>query len=147
MGGGAGTLVLIVRTTVVSPADTVWLHASSMNGVNAELGPWVRMTYPPHLADLGRAAYGPRDGVAFDSWILALGIVPFDRHSFRLIEVKARGSSGGSFVEDSTSWLQRRWRHERSVELRATGQTVVTDQLLWQPRRLVPRLVSAKVVR
>jgi hypothetical protein len=124
MGGGAGTLVLIVRTTVVSPADTVWLHASSMNGVNAELGPWVRMTYPPHLADLGRAPHGPRDGVAFDSWILALGIVPFDRHSFRLIEVKAAGAAadrssktrrhgcngaGGTSDQSSYGLPDRRW--------------------------------------
>lgn len=115
-----------------APAGSVWRHASSMAGVNAELGPWIRMTHPLQATDLASVEV-PLGEVAFHSWLLALGVVPFDRHSLRLVEVHDRGEDGGGFVEESTSWMQRRWRHERTVEPAADGSKV-SDRLLVEPR-------------
>ncbi len=127
-----------------APAAEVWRHASSMRGVNDELGPWVRMTHPTWATDL--SSVDPQLGqVAFRSWLLALGVVPFDRHALGLVEVHDRGERGGGFVEESTSWLQRRWRHEREVEPSNGGGCSVTDRLVVRPR-LAPAAVVQPVV-
>jgi len=34
------------RSDLAAPADRVWAHAASMQGVNTELGPWLRMNFP-----------------------------------------------------------------------------------------------------
>ncbi|MEZ5177081.1 MAG: hypothetical protein R2746_02045 [Acidimicrobiales bacterium] len=65
----------------------------------------------------------------FASWLLAFGVIPFDRHSLALTSIEP----GRGFVEESTSWLQRRWRHERTLEP-VDGGTRVTDQLTIVPR-------------
>lgn len=122
---------LELTSTLRAPAAEVWRHASSMAGVNAELAPWVRMTHPSHLTDLSSGPV-PLGEVAFRSWLLALGVVPFDRHALRLVELDDRGDAGG-FVEESSSWLQRRWRHERTVAPSGEGCSV-RDRLVVEPR-------------
>lgn len=132
-----------IRTELAAPAGDVWRHATSMAGVNEELAPWVRMTHPPRLADLssGPLALGE---VLFHSWLLAFGWVPFDRQSLRLLSVDDRGDGGGAFVENSTSWMQRRWRHERSVDPVGDG-CVVEDRLVVEPRLPVGALARPVV--
>lgn len=110
-----------------------------MDGVNAELGPWLRMTYPDDQASLADAVPGR---IAFRSWILLLGLVPLDRHTLALDRVDAHG-----FVEESTSWMQRRWRHERELVDDVGGGCVVTDRLVFEPRFTLSRPVLAGVVR
>ncbi|HYG26239.1 MAG TPA: hypothetical protein VD906_04970 [Caulobacteraceae bacterium] len=86
-------------------------------GVNAELTPLVRMTFPEgSLDDLGAA---PRGEPVFVSWLLLFGLIPFDRHVFILQEAGER-----HFVETSRSALQKLWRHERYVEPTPDGCTV-----------------------
>lgn len=110
-------------------ADQVWSTVASMRGVNAELGPWLRMTAPADAGDrwIDQAPIGE---ALFSSWVLALGIVPIDRHHFRL----ARVDVGRAFDEDSTSWTERRWRHHRDVEPRGPSACVLTDRLDFEPR-------------
>lgn len=123
---------LEVTSTLRSPAGEVWRHASSMDGVNAELGPWIRMTHPATATDLASVDV-PLGRVAFHSWLLGFGVLPFDRHALRLVEVDDSGDGGGGFVEESSSWLQRRWRHERRV-VPAAGGSAVSDRLVVEPR-------------
>ena len=106
----------------------VWAAVSTMQGVNYELMPVVRMTYPARAPRLTAADIKPGE-LLFKSWLLAFGAVPFDRHALVLIEV----ADGYGFVEESSSWGQRRWRHERRLR-DAVGGCVVTDHLAVEPR-------------
>ncbi len=112
----------------VEPA-VLWQHATSMAGVNFELMPLVRMTYPRARERLPASVEQP-EGVLFHSWLLAFGVLPFDRHALHLHRV----GPGMRFDEDSTSWMQRRWEHHRRVEPVAGGACLI-DEL-----RVVPRL-------
>ncbi len=134
-----------ISSVLDAPAATVWARVSTMDGVNAELAPWVRMTHPATLHSLADA---PElvGRVAFHSWLLAGGWIPFDRHALRLASVDDRGADGGGFVEESTSWMQARWRHERDVEPVDDDRCRVTDRLLVVPRLSLARPVVARVV-
>ena len=104
--------------------------ATSMRGVNRELFPLARMTYPRGLAVLepGRVPLGTR---AFRSWILALGALPIDYDDLTFVALEPC-----RFLERSPMLTQREWRHERVVEP-APGGSIVTDRI-----RLVPRLAA-----
>lgn len=134
-----GQFTIEVSSALRASADEVWSHASTMEGVNDELGPWVRMTVP-------RAAQGKRladvepGREAFASVLLLLSVVPFDLHHLTLERIVERG-----FDEESWSWMQRRWRHERRVEPAADG-CVVTDRLTVEPR-FAPALLVKPIVR
>ncbi len=106
--------------------EPLWAVISTMDGVNAELAPWVRMSVPAQAR--GKSLDGvPVGEVAFDSWLLALGVVPFDRHQLRLVEVEP----GRRFLERSSSALQRVWQHERTL-LEIAGGTEISR---WDAKR------------
>ena len=94
-----------------APAADVWAVASTMDGVNAELMPLIRMTSPKEARGF-RIEDAPLGQVAFKSWLLLGGLLPVDLHALRLFEVHP----GHGFVESSTSWLQSLWRHERTLQ-------------------------------
>ncbi|NKF22845.1 hypothetical protein [Solimonas marina] len=113
---------------------TIWLHATRMQGVNDELSPMVRMSVPKAFACL-TLRDAPSGALLFNSWLLLLGLIPFDRHALRIEKQWDYG-----FQEDSSSWLQRRWRHKRHVELMSRGSRLV-DELEIEPRFLPERLI------
>lgn len=133
------TLRLQFVSRLAADAATVWTHATTMEGVNHELMPFVRMSVPGQHAGLS-IAHAPVGELLFHSWLLAFGVLPFDRHSLRLAAV----GPGMRFDEDSHTWLQRRWRHHRRVEPVAGG-CVLTDELEIQPRA-APALVVRWIV-
>lgn len=129
---------IVLSSDLTASAEEVWAHATTMEGVNAELGPWVRMSVPGEARGLGLADAHTGE-VLFHSWLLAGGVVPFDRHALRLEAI----GPGRRFLERSTTWMQADWEHERTVEEREGGGCRVTDRL-----RVVPRVgVLAPVVR
>ncbi len=137
-----------ISTALSASAADVWARVSTMPGVNDELKPWFRMTWPMEFSSFAGAdvhASGPGE-VAFHSWLLAGGVVPFDRHALSLVSLDDSGRDGGSFVEESTSWLQRRWHHEREVVPLDTGGCRVTDRLIVQPRLRLAAPLVARVV-
>lgn len=91
------------------PAERM-LATLTMDGVNAELGPWLRMTAPAGWAEKPIGEW-PTAQPLFASWILLLGVVPVDRHFFQLRSVQP----GSGFVEESSSLVNRSWVHQRSV--------------------------------
>lgn len=120
---------LTFTTTVAAPRDEVWARVTTMDGVNDELAPFVRMTHPAHLRSLADVVVEP--GVVLHRcWLLAGGVLPFDRHALALERVV----DGEGFDEESTSWLQRRWHHERRLTDAPDGGTVVSDRLVVEPR-------------
>lgn len=132
-----------VRSTTSSvvaaaPAD-VWAEVATMAGVNAELLPWCRMREPRSLR--GRTLESWRPGERAVCWLLAGGYVPFDRHVLGLESV----APGRGFVEESSSWLQRRWRHERTLAAEGAG-TRITDRLTVEPRLGLAAPLVARVV-
>ncbi len=122
-----------VRSTscLAAPIVEVWAHCSSMAGVNLELMPIVRMTYPSAAASLATVDTAVAlDQVLFASWILLFGLIPIDRHMLRLREL----DPPHGFAEDSWSWMQRRWAHRRTLEIVDPSHTRVTDEVEFEPR-------------
>jgi hypothetical protein len=130
------------HSDVAHPADEVWATISTMDGVNAELGPYVRMTHPRSMPAITDVEIVPGK-VLFHSWVLLFGVVPFDRHAFAFERV----TIGRGFVEESTSWLHRRWRHERTLADSPGGGRVVSDHLTIEPRIAITAPLERRIVR
>ncbi|MFW6086332.1 MAG: hypothetical protein ACODAG_03930 [Myxococcota bacterium] len=127
------------ESLLAAPSEQIWGEVQTMDGVNRELAPWVRMTVPSEVrgftlrdAPLGRPA--------FRSVLLAFGVLPFDLHHLTLVE-----ATEGRFLERSHSLLQREWEHEREVTA-ATGGVRVRDRVRVTPRfRIATPLVRPLV--
>lgn len=120
--------VEIIRSSHVDASpEEVWASVSTFSGVNAELRPFVVMRGPAALRGRTLESFAP--GERATCTMLAGGILPFDRHHLGFESV----TPGSGFVEESTSWVQRRWRHERTVEPDGDG-TKVTDRVTAEPR-------------
>lgn len=132
---------LEISSTVATSRAEVWSIVSTMSGVNDELGPWIRMTHPSDRSSL--STLGSVDGrVLVRSWVLVLGVLPIDRYALALERV----DNGHGFVEESSSWLQRRWHHQR-VLVDEPGGCRVTDRLVVEPRLALTRPLVAAIVR
>ena len=135
------TYTLAFASELDAPAPAVWDVVGTMPGVNEELGRWLRMS-APRAAKALRIEDAPIGAIMFSSWVLLRGLVPIDRHHLKLVEV----SRWRGFVEDSTSWTQRRWEHRRNVEARGDSACVVTDRLTFTPRLRAAGPLLARVV-
>src|SRR5690348_16550125 len=100
------TVVSRLRTS----ADKVWDHASHVTGVNRELWPLVRMTYPAAMARLAPETV-PLGRRAFRSWILLFGLLPVEYDDVTLAEL----TPGRSFHEVSRTMSMREWHHRRTL--------------------------------
>jgi hypothetical protein len=136
--------VVVAGAFAASPR-ALWAHARTMEGVNAELGPWVHMSVPRALAHrpLEEAPLGAE---AFVSTMSLLGLVPFDRHHLVLTSVTPEHG----FEERSWSWLQRAWWHDRTITpLHAAGDAGGTAHEAPRARhvRAPPRAPAREVRR
>lgn len=113
-----------VSSLLDAPPGVVWAAASTLRGVNHELGPWIRMTGPQD-ASFEAAAPGERFA---RSWLLLLGLVPFD---FDDLTFERVGPAG--FLERSRTLTASSWEHERTIE-QAGGGCRVTDSVRFTPR-------------
>lgn len=105
----------------------VWSHATTPAGVNRELGPVLRMTFPPGLRDL-TASWQPGRRI-FRSRLLLGGWLPIEYDDLVLVEVEP----GRRFLERSSMLSQRVWEHERVVDP-APGGCTLTDRVRFVPR-------------
>lgn len=126
---------IVTSSGLAAGAAEVWRRSVSPDGINFELGPWLKMTVPARLRDVGidDVELGSRLG---RSWILALGVIPFDYDDLVLIE---RGP-GFRFLESSRMASMKSWQHERVVRP-AAGGCELRDTVRFQlrsPLRIVP---------
>lgn len=104
----------------------------SEEGINAELGPLLRMTVPRGLESLDLDAVEP--GPLGRSWVLLFGLVPIDYDDLGLVRI----DPGRGFLERSTMLSQRFWEHERTIEPVADGVCTIADRVAWEPRLPLP---------
>jgi hypothetical protein len=123
------TYTLAFASELDASIEAVWEVVGTMQGVNAELAPWLRMTAPPEAIGM-RIEDAPVGQALFASWVLLGGLLPIDRHYLTLAEIER----GRGFVEESTSWTERRWEHRRHVEPHGEHGCTVTDRLTFTPR-------------
>lgn len=129
-----------INSIVAADREDVWRSISTMTGVNYELRPILVMTRPRDHETLPVEVTPGR--VIFASWLLLFGLLPVDRHALALERVDA----GFGFIEESTSWLQRRWRHKRTLTTLDSGGCRVVDELVVEPRIGCLRPVTSAVV-
>jgi len=130
-----------IASSLRAEPAAVWERATSAEGINAELGPLLRMTVPRGLDSLDLQNLQP--GRLGRSWILLFGLLPFDYDDIGLTWIEAERG----FLERSTMLSQRLWEHERTLQADGEG-TLIEDRLAWEPRvplpgRLLRPLIAA----
>jgi len=108
-------------TLRAAPAE-VWAGAATIEGVNAELAPFARMTSP------GEGEI--RTGALGRSWILLGGVLPVDFDDLVLESVEP----GRGFRERSRLGSCSAWHHDRTLQPLAGGGTRVVDEVAFAPR-------------
>lgn len=111
-----------------APVEVVWERVASLEGINDEFRPWLRMTAPKGAVLAPEAV--PLGERWFRSWLLAFGVVPIDYDDLTLVSV----TPPHGFHEDSTMISARRWVHKRTLEETGAGGTRLTDELEFEPR-------------
>jgi hypothetical protein len=123
---------------------SVWSHISSMKGVNYELMPYIRMTYPKNresIAASDTSLFKPGETV-FLSLILLFGCIPFDLHwlCFDSIEI------GTGFHENSVTLLNSMWKHRRLLT-QYRNYVEIRDEVEFSPRLPVMGYILLPIVR
>lgn len=135
-----------ITTRLAAPAERVWGAAITEEGINDELGPWVRMTMPPKLR--GRTIADVPIGEPLGrSWILLARVVPLDYDDLCLAEV----GPGSRFLERSKLGSARRWQHEREVRPIGDAECEISDRLELELRAPLAAIggtrVAARIVK
>ena len=99
----------------------------SMDGVNAELWPYLKMTTPKDFC-ANPIDQWPINKNIFTSKVLLLGVLVFDIHQFKFKSVSKMG-----FNESSQSLLNSVWCHDRSLK-KHDSHTIVRDVVHYQCR-------------
>ncbi len=134
------TFTLNITSNLPAPLADVWHKVSTMEGVNDELTPFIRMTSPNGMRRLPFTHASSKQPL-FASWLLLFGVLPFDRHQLRLDEVWE-----GGFRENSYSLIHRVWRHERVIVPNNLSCTL-TDTVRFEPRVPLLGYVLLPVIR
>lgn len=124
----ARTFEFSVTSQLAASSAEVWSQAATMPGVNRELFPIARMTYPQSYARLDSASIVPGRRL-FRSWILLFGFLPVDYDDITLASLDPEGG----FLETSTMFSQSTWRHERRIRA-VLGGCAVADHVRFTPR-------------
>jgi hypothetical protein len=122
-----------IRSRLEADPATVWERIVTSEGINAELGPLLRMTVPAGADGFGIEAVEPGRPIG-RSWLLLFGLVPFDYDDLALERV----DPGRGFLERSSMLSQRLWEHERTIEPLSGGGCALADRVAWEPRLPLP---------
>jgi len=119
-----------ITTRLATSADQVWAAALTPEGINHELGPWLRMTMPKAIAPGMTIEDAPLGETIGRSWILLARVIPVDYDDLTLVE---RGP-GLRFLERSQLASARSWEHEREIVAVSDEKCEITDRVRFEPR-------------
>lgn len=123
------------KTSVVNaPSDKVWAFVTSQEGINHEMGPYMKMTMPKAFRGKSIADVDPGTHVG-KSFLLLFGLVPFGFDDITVAQIEP----GRMFREESAMTGMRTWIHHRTLEPKG-DTTVVTDAVTLAPHLPVPGL-------
>jgi hypothetical protein len=119
-----------VRATSELPVrrEQVWARIVTIEGINDELRPWMRMTAPRGMS-LDPAAI-PLGRRWFRSWILLFGLIPFDYDDLCVERI----DQPSGFLERSRMLSASVWEHERTLDELPGGRTRLSDRVSFIPR-------------
>ncbi len=113
------------------PPEAVWRWITSLEGISAEMRPWMRMSAPGGIGSILDLEVVPGQRL-FRSTLYLLGFLPIDRSDLTLVEIEP----GRGFVEQSAMLSMRLWRHERRI-LDDPGDpagVLLVDRLTFEPK-------------
>ena len=128
-------------TPLSAPADVVWTHATLPAGINRELGPLMKMTFPKGIETLDEDTVPIGEPIC-TSWFLLFGCVPIDRARVTLKQI----GPGHRFVEESPLLSMKLWRHTREVCPTEHGSEMA-DLLEFEPRWPIPTAAVSWLIR
>jgi ligand-binding SRPBCC domain-containing protein len=123
---------IVTRSELEADLAQVWAGITTVDGINDELRPLLRMTAPAGVKERGLSDVVVGQRIC-RSWVLLFGLLPVDYDDITL----ERLDPPRGFLERSSMLSQRRWEHERTLEP-APGGCVITDRIRYQPRLPVP---------
>lgn len=114
-----------VHSRLNAGRDELWRSIASAEGVNYEMGPWLRFVVPEGIDLLGEAASGR---------VLSLKLrgplgLPLGHYPLQL----KRLDEGSGFLEQTWMFPFLLWQHERTIEPDGNG-SAITDRLGWRWR-------------
>jgi hypothetical protein len=123
-----------ITSTLNASPDQVHNDITSMDGVNRELSPLLRMTVNDSRLKNGILPEFDEDSpqFLFSSWILLFGCIPIDLHFLHM----NKNVRGKGFVENSNSLLNKKWQHIRVIKKTDNG-CKLTDRIEYTPRAFV----------
>lgn len=121
-----------VRITTELPVagPDLWDAVCRLEGVNRELGPWLRMTTPRGLEGATIADLEP-GRPAGRSWLLLGGLLPVDYDDLCLVEIEPPRR----FLERSRMLTIDPWEHERTIDPLGPARCRIADRLRFDLRR------------
>ena len=117
-----------IESILRGDAETLADARLTMEGVNWELAPWVRMSAPQRWRELPIRDWPAQKGL-FNSTVYLCGVLPIDSHRFGLEAVSAC-----ELREESNSLIMRRWRHQRTLVSHDAGGCRIRDAIQFEPR-------------
>ena len=115
---------------LAAPAEVVWERAVTLEGINDEFVPLMKMTTPRGMDGATIADVEPGVPVG-RSWILLGRLIPVDWDDLRLVEIEPPRR----FLERSSMASMTSWEHERVIDRAGEGECVLTDSLRFELRR------------
>ena len=99
----------------------------TMKGVNEELYPIVTMSAPTIWKSKPITDW-PKNTKLFKSRINFLGYIPIDLHDFEFSDISKDG-----FKENSSSLMNKQWKHERSI-VQSGDDVIVRDRVDYESK-------------
>lgn len=129
---------VVVSSHLGAEPRVIWDEIASLDGVNREMAPWLRMIPPPGT-DLADAA----SGEVFRLRLRGPGGLPLGGYPLQLRSY----AEGAGFLEQTRIARLVLWQHQRTISADGDGGTLITDALGWVWRAALLDPVLAAAVR